>query len=103
VSIKRIMSLATNNIFAALDAGAKKSKPKVEKDVSKKKKSTDDKDKKAATAELEKAIFAQPLSSSNWADDSEDDDDYAAPPVDDGWSRVPASYHRATVHKHQIL
>ncbi len=81
------------NIFAALD---KKAKSKPDKESSKKKASSDDKpkEKKPSTAELEKAIFAQPLSSSNWADDSEEEDEYEQEQkqqIDDGWSRVPAS------------
>ena len=84
------------NLYSLLD---KKVKSKAEKEIKKKKPAGEKGEKKAssaaATAELEKAIFAQPLSSSNWADDDDDEEDAfemeggRAEPVDDGWSRVP--------------
>lgn len=74
------MSLATNNIFAALadPKKAKGSKKKSSKDNDKKKKSG--LEKKISTAELEAAIFAQPATNySSWADEDDDDDAWAAP------------------------
>ncbi len=101
------MSLATNNIFSALDGTApKKSKAKV--DAVKKKSAAEDRaDKKAATAELEKAIFAQPLSSSAWADDDDEEDGYegtAREPEEDGWSNVKVRYAMPPiVHSRSLL
>ena len=91
----------SSNLFAVLD---KAKKPKSA--VKDKKKNADEKhEKKVSSAELEKAIFAQPLSNSNWADDDDDEEDAfemegGRAADDDGWSRVPVrerertSYHR---------
>jgi hypothetical protein len=77
------MSLVSKNIFAALDTKKKKksSKGKNEKSPAE----TVDK-----TAELEKALFSQPVTGlSSWADESDEEDIHvAAPPVDDGWNEV---------------
>ena len=83
------------NLFALLD---KSSKPKAAKGEKKKKAPVVGAEEKAAekasTKELEKAIFAQPLTSSNWAD-TDDEEDAAdmeggrTVEEDDGWSRVP--------------
>lgn len=86
------MSLLNKNAFAALEA------KKVKKTSSKSKSSNKDGDKKKTevktvkdTAELEKAIFSNPvgLGISSWADD-DDEDDFT--PVDagagNGWSKV---------------
>lgn len=88
------------NLYSLLD---KKPKTKAEKDASKLKKKAaaaeekSEKKAKASTAELEKAIFAQPLSSSNWADTDDDEEDAfemegGRAVEDDGWSRVPVSW-----------
>eukprot|EP00198_Chlamydomonas_reinhardtii_P001497 XP_001690833.1 predicted protein [Chlamydomonas reinhardtii] len=78
------MSLATSNIFAALDTKkVKKSSGKTKKDGEKKKKPTEAK-KAVDTAELEKQLFSQPVGLASWADD--EDDDFTAP-VDAGWTQ----------------
>lgn len=81
------MSLATSNIFSALDTSkkVKKSSGKSKsKDGDKKKKSSEAK-KIVDTAELEKQLFSQPVGLASWADDEEDD---FTPPVDPGWTQV---------------
>jgi hypothetical protein len=76
-------SSATGNIFAALakTRSKKEKKPKAESDA------VPDKH-----AELEAAIFSQSGTGlSNWADDSEEDDEWQAQPAEaqgEGWSEV---------------
>lgn len=100
------MSLLAKNAFAALEG------KKVKKSSSKSKSSSSKdskKDKKPETspqdaAELEKAIFSNPVGISSWADD-DDDDDYApivtSASADAGWSKV--SSPRCTLHAHSCI
>jgi hypothetical protein len=77
-------SLATRNTFAALQKSSKSKKD----DGGKKKRSKDEK-KSVSTADLEKAIFSQPsLGISNWADDDDEDGDYAMPALPAEWGEV---------------
>lgn len=75
-------NVVSTNIFAALDTKKKK------------KASGRDEKKKAApkvdkTAELEKAIFAQPINAlSSWADESDEEDYHQPAPASDGWASV---------------
>ena len=85
------MSLATSNIFSALDTKKKKkssSSSSKSKDPSEKKKKHTSKSEKAAEAEPAPAVQPQQLSISNWADDDDDDfeNDIAALP--EGWDEV---------------
>lgn len=92
------MSLLNKNAFAALEAKKVKKSSKSKSSSSKDSK----KEKKPETspqdaAELEKAIFANPVGISSWADD--DDDDYvpvvSSASADAGWSKVSYSIQAA--------
>lgn len=78
------MSLATSNIFAALDT-KKAKKNTSSKDNDKKKKKSDK--RSVSTADLEKAIFSQPsITISSWAD--EEDDEFTVAPLPPTWDQV---------------
>ncbi len=80
------MSLATKNIFAALDTSkSKKSSSSKSKSKEEKKKKSSEPKKAVDHAELEKQLFSQPVGLASWADDEEDD---FAPPVEAGWTQV---------------
>ena len=86
------MSLATSNLFAALDPKAK-TKSKSSKGTSEdKKKKAASEAPKVSTQDLEKAIFGAPqLGISNWADadsDEDEDDAFGGGPAEDGWNKV---------------
>lgn len=84
------MSLATSNIFSALDTKKKKkssSSSSKSKDPSEKKKKHSSKSDKPAEVEPTPAVQPQQLSISNWADDDDDfENDIAALP--EGWDEV---------------
>ena len=87
------------NLFALLDKSEKKKSSKGEKKKPVTEGAEEKAEKSAArTAELEKAIFAQPLSSSNWADTDDEEDaadmEGGRTVEDDGWSRVPVRLRR---------
>lgn len=79
------MNLESANLFAALDT-KKKKKGKPSKDHDKKKKP----DKAEKAAELDRAVFSQPVpTSTNWADEDEDDDfDNDLGPLPESWAQV---------------
>ena len=79
------MNLESANLFAALDT-KKKKKGKPSKDHDKKKKP----DKAEKAAELDRAIFSQPVpATTNWADEDEDDDfDNDLGPLPESWAQV---------------
>ena len=81
------MSLQTSNIFAALDTKKKKkSSSSKSKEHDKKKKSQPKADR---SAELERAVFSQPATTTtNWADEEEDDFDDDLGPLPEGWAAV---------------
>lgn len=77
-------TVVSQNIYAALDTKKKKKSGK-SKDPEKKRSAP----KVDKTAELEKAIFSQPVNAlSSWADDSEEEDDHQLAPASDGWNAV---------------
>lgn len=79
------MNLESSNLFAALDT-KKKKKSKSSKDHDKKKKP----DKAEKAAELDRAIFSQPVqASTNWADEDDFDDfDQDLGPLPESWAQV---------------
>lgn len=79
------MNLESSNLFAALDT-KKKKKSKSSKDHDKKKKP----DKAEKAAELDRAIFSQPVpASTNWADEDEEDEfDQDLGPLPESWAQV---------------
>ena len=80
------MSLATSNIFAALDTKKKKGSKSKEQDGKRKKKES----KEERHAELERALFSQPqINVSSWGDVEDDDDfDTGLGPLPDAWAEV---------------
>lgn len=82
------MSLSTSNLFAALDTKKKKKSSSKSKDHDKKK-STKVASKADRSADLERAIFAQPQTAvTNWADDEDDDFLNDIAPLPEGWGEV---------------
>lgn len=79
------MNLESANLFAALDT-KKKKKSKSSKEHEKKKKP----DKAEKAAELDRAIFSQPVqASTNWADEDEEDEfDQDLGPLPESWAQV---------------
>lgn len=78
------MSMVSQNIFAALDTRKKKKSSK-SKDEDRKKVAP----KADKTAELEKAVFSQPINAlSSWADESDEEEYHHHQPANDGWNAV---------------
>lgn len=74
--------VVSQNIFEALGKKKKKSS-KPSKNEEKAAPPKADK-----TAELEKALFSQPIGLSSWADESDEEEDHHAAPSGDGWNAV---------------
>ncbi len=93
----------SSNLFAALAAKKKKPSASTTKKEKPAKKVEEAQEPQISSEDLDREIFSQPtLGVSNWADDSDEDDGFAAPsaraalePVEPGWSK--ASERRASV------